>query len=888
MLLNAVPELPADLREKLHRLNDSAIALPSLDEFESIVDRVRLLPDLEPTWATALFHQRVLDSISWQLGNSAKAGGTKAKVLSDIADVAGSPAQVRADFGDITAKLSIKIRALLREGHSYSHVAAAWRHAWAAVPPGRKGRESRKFPGRVLAAVRKTLLTKQALPLEPRSASPSVSALEQIPPQEHGSGSPLAPSDEQTFLDKRRVTEPSDSIPEPLDLQRVPTSGPSHFSTSLSHSVQSSAPTMEEPRHATASLTTEPDVDILPPWSEDEASSCAGDIDETFGAGQDEGYTVHSLSDRASTPSITRGEGQHRTVMAADVAKRSPPMQAKQASRTASETFLSQRAEISMAGHDRNMRQSFPLPETTTASEDQRRAAITVSNGGRPASVSPEASMPVTPGAVSQHRQNTNLLLPQSTSQHLRQNSTAINTSHSPPDYCLENIAIRRTRRATSAPPEESPAKRRKLSMTLEMASTPDSSASISRSSTQCATPSVSHTPATSPMNGGQPSTVPEERDLSRPAKSPVPDCQRELMIQKLPCLLPGGWLSSDVLPVLLSAFNPTPATIWLPHFITVGSSPTAFHRYKTQRIRSSHAMVLVPLSVDGNHWMLAWFVLQGTTVTKARLFDPYHNVARIRQCQSVLWEFLVFHGANVEHAILAMDDYPFIQRNTNDCGMFVTIRAICLMNRQDCPQRTEGLPFWRYALIVLVQQQYNIPGQRPRPPSMDLLDHSTKDTEITYKYNPQDPQVAIRRIQQAAFQRRETHRQTIRLLKLLAATCQSVHLCISSALSRFAQVRQQYANGIEDLRKLLLDGGFDEATAREAAQNKLDLKTAPLEYALKHTAGVVQQDMQAYNEQAQRLHASVLAQMEEQEALAHQMKVDLTEERLRISGESN
>ncbi|KAF2770165.1 hypothetical protein EJ03DRAFT_81447 [Teratosphaeria nubilosa] len=688
--------------------------------------------------------------------------------------------------------------------------------------------------------------------------------------------------DEQTLADKRRLTQASGSLPsEPLDLQNRPTSSPSHSTTSLSQTVPSSAPSLEKPRHAIARLTTEPDIKILPTWSDDKASSYAGDINEAFETLHDEGYPAHPHSDRAFPPPNNHCEGQCRMAMAADGTERSPTMQAKKASRTANEIFLSQEAEVSAKKHAGDMKQSLPIPETTTAFGEQCHAAIAVPNGGRLASVSTkEASMPVAPGSVSQCPQTVNLLLPHLTSQHLRQSSTAMDPSPPSPDYmyCLENVAIRRCRRANFAPPEENPAKRRKLSTVPEITSTPDLSATVSHASTQGAAPSASHTPSASPMTREQPSTLPTERELSKSAESPAPDYQRELMNQKLPCLLPGGWLSSDVLPVLLSAFNPSPTMIWLPHFITVGSSSTTFHQYKTQRILSSQTMVLVPLSVDRNHWILAWFVLQETRVTKAQLFDPYHNATRVRQCQSILWNFLVFHGANVDHTTLALDDYPLIQKNTYDCGIFVAIRAICLMNRQACPQRTEGLPFWRYAFHVLVRQQYNIPGPRPRPPSMDLLDHSSEDTEATFKYDPQDVQSAMRQIQEAALRRRERQRQTTGLLKQLAATCQSVLSCISSALGRFAQARQQYAKGIEDLRKLLLDSGFDEATAQEAAQNKLSLTAAPLECASKDTASVVKQDMQEYNEQAQRLNDSLLAQM----------KIDFTEERLRTSQVSN
>jgi hypothetical protein len=109
----------------------------------------------------------------------------------------------------------------------------------------------------------------------------------------------------------------------------------------------------------------------------------------------------------------------------------------------------------------------------------------------------------------------------------------------------------------------------------------------------------------------------------------------REKCIQSLQ---PGKWLIEDVFDAVLSPFiaHRETALIMSPGVIDV-DNPTANHKRRIRDIKPFHELLLLPLNISGNHWLIA---LMRPKTQIAVIYDPLHVESNFEQAELALRSF--------------------------------------------------------------------------------------------------------------------------------------------------------------------------------------------------------------------------------------------------------
>ncbi|KAH9836855.1 hypothetical protein Tdes44962_MAKER08446 [Teratosphaeria destructans] len=875
-------EVSDDLRTLVQKLNQSYSNTPRLADFISITSDLRLLPDPRLKSIASVFDYHVLDAISWQLTQAAKAQRGKPKALADIAKLAGSPAHVCADLGDLSHSCLKDIRNLVRSGFTYPQITSAWRNAYRQVVPGRTGRQSNKYPGLVLKAVqtalgaesspkRRPATRSRSLLASTASTSASESESESGPASaasasesESESGSESAASASESESGSESVASASESESESgsesaasaatlsrakqdhsqhTSLQSTAFSETRRASCSASSTpsppgnalhtsrgslhAQSPLRSIEKPRHASLALIDESDYQAHSLVLEEERDAHDHDHDHDHADSEWAGPGERVLEDSDlqpdcsqpdfSQPDFSIDQSMPTGMPHDDSPATAPHLQSPSPSAKGSMSALTSSVnERASLPCDQPIERDTIYPQTPTPSVK---------------AVTSTAATSIEQCSVNRQAEDVPM------SQHAAVRSTwSMSVDPAP------NLTFRRARSEESEPST----KRRKLSSIPEYPSIYDL------------------IPAAKPSE-------------DRPARRGYTDHDRSLIEEKLSTLDDKAWVSSDILEVILPIFNPSPAKIWVAPWISLPDQQ--YHRHKTRRLTPAHHMIIVPVfGPTPNHWMLAWVKLDNIRVTEARLFDPYH-IDRAAQCQTLLWSFLQSINAEVSDARLEMDNHPLEQKNAFDCGIFIAIRAICMMTSQPCPENDSGVSYWRYFFRLLCQHRYDIHHLLHAP----FVDPPKHDSGIRH-IDTTDLHAAMSQIAAAAQKQREQQQERATLLKQLATTCDLVRACITSARDHYSEIRRSAEKAIQDARGRLIEGGYNKAEAAWAIPDIRPLPPQAVEQALTSTAAVVVMDMQVYEAQATRLDYTILEGIKAEEAIGQKMQLDALQAQKKVA----
>ncbi|KAF2765394.1 hypothetical protein EJ03DRAFT_331015 [Teratosphaeria nubilosa] len=130
----------------------------------------------------------------------------------------------------------------------------------------------------------------------------------------------------------------------------------------------------------------------------------------------------------------------------------------------------------------------------------------------------------------------------------------------------------------------------------------------------------------------------------------------------------------------------------------------------RCSKIDDAHAMVLIPILVNGSYWMLVTVWLQQKSVTRATIFDPEHDARWITLLEWPISEYLKFMDTGEQDGIpLEMDECPLQQQvvESNPNGTFICVLSISRLLEQPCPTVSDTMCLWESA-IACFKKEYD------------------------------------------------------------------------------------------------------------------------------------------------------------------------------------
>lgn len=186
----------------------------------------------------------------------------------------------------------------------------------------------------------------------------------------------------------------------------------------------------------------------------------------------------------------------------------------------------------------------------------------------------------------------------------------------------------------------------------------------------------------------------------------------RAKCIESLQC---DRWLIEDVFSAVLSPFitHRDDILIVSPGAVIV-SSPSANHGKKIREIKPFHELVLIPLHLNEEHWVMAIMKLKERTGV---VYDPLHQESNLEQAKLALSGFGMFrdwtysqHKVRVpstDWSLLSIDRLtishtPLKQEDSFNCGILCCVVALCEIVNNETPSKIRPA-FWRRAFLELL-----------------------------------------------------------------------------------------------------------------------------------------------------------------------------------------
>lgn len=114
----------------------------------------------------------------------------------------------------------------------------------------------------------------------------------------------------------------------------------------------------------------------------------------------------------------------------------------------------------------------------------------------------------------------------------------------------------------------------------------------------------------------------------------------REATSKPVQSLRPGRWLHEDAILEVLQCVQTRAEEVYIvaPGFLTLGQLNNVREKKLRELNRQSHRLIIFPLNVDGNHWIIAFIDLEAHSISA---YDPLHMRCNVRRACDILLAFV-------------------------------------------------------------------------------------------------------------------------------------------------------------------------------------------------------------------------------------------------------